>query len=62
MIRQDVYFLKQHGLIDYSMLFAIEHISKKGDFLKNKDLNQRNLRASIFDLSETEVLEKAKTI
>ena len=29
MIRQDVDFLKKHGLIDYSLLFAIETISSE---------------------------------
>tara|TARA_B110000285_G_scaffold221113_1_gene273640 strand:- start:138 stop:428 length:291 start_codon:yes stop_codon:yes gene_type:complete len=36
MIRQDVDFLKKHGLIDYSLLFAIEIISSENQFL---DLN-----------------------
>jgi hypothetical protein len=42
------------------MLFAIEHISKKGEFLKSKDLNDRNLRASIIDLkSATKLVDNA---
>ena len=41
------------------MLFGIEHISKKGEFLKSKDLNDRNLRASIIDLKNAKLVDTA---